>query len=91
MLENYTFITECCRHFWSMLDREGAAAPRAGSPAAEKVNKIVGKLDEYGDKLLVKKTALHSSGMCSAQCVSSSLFLYRTPQLSFLPILEHMC
>jgi hypothetical protein len=61
MLEYFTYITEFCRHFYTMLNREGPSAPHPGTPAAEKVNKIVLRLGEYEETLVQKKSALHAA------------------------------
>jgi hypothetical protein len=58
MLEQFTLVTEFSRHFYTMLNRDGAAAPTPNSQAAEKVDKIVSRLKEYGENLSRKKNVL---------------------------------
>jgi hypothetical protein len=58
MMEQFTLVTEFSRHFYAMLNREGAAAPAPHTAAAEKVIKIIGRLTEYGENLSRKKSSL---------------------------------
>ena len=58
MTEQFTLVTEFSRHFYAMLNRDGAHAPLPNTTAAEKVIKIVGRLREYGENLSRKKKNL---------------------------------
>lgn len=58
MTEQFTLVTEFSRHFYAMLNRDGAHAPLPTTTAAEKVIKIVGRLREYGENLSRKKKNL---------------------------------
>ena len=65
-MEQFTLVTEFSRHFYAMLNREGAAAPAPHTAAAEKVIKIVGRLTEYGENLSRKKSSLMAQDRDSA-------------------------
>jgi hypothetical protein len=73
MLENYTFVTEFCRHFYSVIGREGPHAPLPDTPAAEKVSKIIARLGEYAEALLQKKNALHAAETRAAGAMVSGV------------------
>ena len=54
-LEMFTQFTELLRHFYSIIAREGSQAPIPGSDSAEKVTKILKKLEDLSEDLRRKK------------------------------------
>lgn len=53
--EMFTQFTELLRHFYSIIAREGSQAPIPGSDSAEKINKILKKLEDLSGDLKRKK------------------------------------
>ena len=63
-LEAFTQYTELLRHFYSIVSRAGSQAPAPGTPAAEKIEKILKRLDDIKDRLLNLKNDVSAGTYC---------------------------
>ena len=80
-LEAFTEYTELLRHFYSILGRQGNQAPLPGTATEEKIHKILKRLDDTQEKLLILKNEISNklldtvSMNSQARCISEILVL----------------
>ena len=75
MLERFSAITELLRHFYAILSRDGSQAPKPGTAAASKVERIIKKLDEILEALNTTKRSVQETQKNSKIDKYVSLFL----------------